>query len=62
MLNYIEANPTASQGKIAEALGINVNTLKSAIRKYRRNGIIRRVGTSGKGQWIVNLSEKKAEK
>ncbi len=49
MLNYIEANPTASQSKIAEVLGINVNTLKSAIRKYRRNGIIRRVGTSRKG-------------
>ncbi len=53
ILSYIKSNPTASQPKIAKALGININSLKGTIRKLRKVGKIEREGTSQKGKWIV---------
>ena len=53
VLDFIKEKPEASQRVIAEELGMNFNTLKSLMRKLRKDGKIERVGTSQKGKWIV---------
>ena len=53
----IVERPDISQKELAEKTGWNVNTVKYYIRKMQADGILKRVGTSRKGHWIVTIDE-----
>ena len=53
ILTFMKAHPAASQSVIAKELKININSLKSLIRKLRKEGKIEHIGSSQKGKWIV---------
>lgn len=54
ILKVIKDNPTLSQSQIAEMLGEKHDTIKYYMRKMRLSGVIKRVGSSQKGKWIVS--------
>ena len=53
ILKVIGDNPTLSQSQIAEMLGEKHDTIKYHMRKMRLSGVIKRVGSSQKGKWII---------
>lgn len=53
VLTFMKEHPRASQSVIARELGVNINSLKSLVRKLRKAGKIERVGTSQKGKWVI---------
>lgn len=53
ILAVIEKDPGISQRLMADALGMNFNTLKYYIRKLQEKGKLERHGTSQKGYWMI---------
>lgn len=53
ILKVIRDNPTLSQSQITEMLGEKHDTIKYHMRKMRLSGVIKRVGNSQKGKWII---------
>ncbi len=54
LLSLIESNPDITQVKMAEKLKWNTPIVKYYIRKLKEKGLLERIGTSQKGQWIVH--------
>ena len=54
ILKVIKDNPTLSQSQIVEMIGEKHDTIKYYMRKMRLSGVIKRVGSSQKGKWIVS--------
>jgi DNA-binding CsgD family transcriptional regulator len=59
IVDQLRSNPRLSQSGLAEILDINVNTLKAAIRRMTKQGLLSREGTSQKGYWVVHLDHQK---
>ena len=54
ILEIIKINPYTSQREIAKALDWKIDRVKYYLKKMKREGIVRRVGSSQKGYWEVN--------
>lgn len=53
ILIVIRDNPSFTQKQIAELIGEGVSTVKYHMQIMRRDGIIKREGSSQKGKWII---------
>ncbi len=57
LLKQIRSNPSMSQKQIAEQLGWNVDRVKYYFNKLKKNGFIKRVGSSQTGHWELLIEE-----
>ena len=53
IITVIKMNPRMSQKKIAEMVEETYSMVKFSMGKMKEKGIITRVGSSQKGEWIV---------
>ncbi len=53
ILSAIRTNTRISQKQISEQIDIQVDSVKYYVRKMKKEQIIKRVGTSQKGEWII---------
>lgn len=53
ILKVIQKEPTLSQKKIADVIGEKHSTVKYYMESMKKSGIIKREGSSQKGQWII---------
>ncbi|WP_296558151.1 winged helix-turn-helix domain-containing protein [uncultured Acetobacterium sp.] len=61
LLKQIRSNPSLSQKQIAEQLGWNVDRVKYYFNKLKKNGFIKRVGSSQTGHWELLVEELEEE-
>jgi len=52
-LRFVQTDPTATYGRLADELGKSPATVKRLIRKLKDNGVIIRVGSDKSGRWEV---------
>ena len=60
-MKQIRSNPSLSQKQIAEQLGWNVDRVKYYFNKLKKNGLIKRVGSSQTGHWELLVEEQAEE-
>ena len=53
ILQIIAKEPRITQTKLAEQLGENIGTIKYYMRAMTQTGIIKRNGSSQKGEWVI---------
>jgi ATP-dependent DNA helicase RecG len=53
IIKVLQDDPALSQKKIAELLGENISSIKYYMEQMKKNGVIKREGTSQKGKWII---------
>lgn len=54
ILRIINNDPSATTRNIAENLGVFKSTITRNIAKLKDKGILKRIGSTKKGQWIIN--------
>lgn len=57
ILRFIGANPNCSGRDIRGAVGGKTAGVLEALAELSRNGLIRDIGTGGKGRWLTTLSQ-----
>jgi len=62
-LRFVQTDPNATYGRLADGLGKSPATVKRLIRKLKDNGVIIRVGSDKSGRWEVrkNIGERVRE-
>ncbi|MDR3289206.1 MAG: putative DNA binding domain-containing protein [Peptococcaceae bacterium] len=56
VLEYISANPTATQAVISEAIGRSLRSVKNDIASLKGKGLLVREGAKRNGKWVVKYS------
>jgi fido (protein-threonine AMPylation protein)/DNA-binding CsgD family transcriptional regulator len=51
VIDFIAANPQATQEQIADAVGKSVRTIKTIMQELQEKGLIKRTGSKKTGQW-----------
>jgi predicted HTH transcriptional regulator len=54
ILGILKSDPSATTRSIAEQLGVVKSTITRNITKHKDRGIIKRVGSTKQGQWIIS--------
>ena len=53
ILKVIQDNPSISQKNIAELIGEKLSTVKYYMEMMKKEGTIKREGSSQKGKWVI---------
>nr|AXS01251.1 Cell filamentation protein Fic-related protein [uncultured bacterium] len=53
VIDFIAANPQATQKQIADAVSKSVRTIKTIMQNLQESGVIRRTGSKKTGQWEI---------
>jgi predicted HTH transcriptional regulator len=57
ILRILKNDPSATTRSIAEQLGVVKSTITRNITKLKDSGIIKRVGSTKQGQWVINENQ-----
>jgi ATP-dependent DNA helicase RecG len=54
VIDFIAANPQATQKQIADSTGKSVRTIKTIMQELQEKRLIKRIGSKKTGQWVIN--------
>ena len=55
ILNLIKESPTISAKQMSEILSVTARTIERDISVMKKSGILKRIGSDNKGEWIINM-------
>ena len=57
IIEYVEANPTATQSSIAASIGKSLRSIKTDMAHLQEIGVLKREGSCRDGRWVVKISQ-----